>query len=167
MFLNFLPTVIIFQGEKPVYIRERDSGLYQIWIYASTKLAAEIPIMLFVPLLLNSLLFWVVGYENRIDIFLQFYLILMLMVQAASALGYFLSSIFNHETTAVAFAPIVNLPLNLLGGFMISLRGILHTTPQKYIAWISYVSPVRWGFQGMMVSEFAPIAMGNYTGRLN
>ena len=39
-------------------------------------------------------------------------------------MGYALSSVFNHETTAVAFAPIVNMPLNLLGGYMINLSTI-------------------------------------------
>ena len=27
MLFNFLPTVVVFQGEKPIYVRERDSGL--------------------------------------------------------------------------------------------------------------------------------------------
>lgn len=67
--INFLPTVIVFQGEKPIYVRERDSGLYEIWIYATTKLLAEIPIMLFVPLMLNTMLFFVVGYEDRLTTF--------------------------------------------------------------------------------------------------
>jgi len=124
MFLNFLPTVIVFQGEKPIYVRERDSGLYHVWVYATTKLMAEMPIMLFVPLLLNGLLYWTVGYDDRISRFAMMYLVLLMMVQAAAALGYFLSSVFNHETTAVAFSPIINLPLNLLGGYMISLKGI-------------------------------------------
>ena len=146
MFLNFLPTINVFQGEKPIFVRERDSGLYQIWIYATTKLLAEIPIMLFVPFLLNLLLYFVIGYEDRLSVFFQFYLILLLMVQAASSLGYFLSSIFNHETTAVAFSPIINLPLNLLGGYMINLKNIFQETPQKYLAWLSYISPTRWGF---------------------
>jgi ABC-type multidrug transport system permease subunit len=124
MFLNFLPTVIVFQGEKPIYIRERDSALYHVWVYATTKLIAEIPILLFVPMVLNLMLFWTVGYEDTFEKFFQMYLVLMMMVQAATAMGYFLSSIFNHETTAVAFSPIINLPLNLLGGYMISLKGI-------------------------------------------
>ena len=51
MYLNFQPTVIVFQGEKPIYVRERDSGMYDVWTYATTKLIAEIPIMLFVPFL--------------------------------------------------------------------------------------------------------------------
>lgn len=124
MFLNFLPTVIVFQAEKPVYVRERASNMYDIWVYATTKLLAELPIMLGVPLLLNFLLYFAVGYQDKTTEFLAFYLALAMMVQAATAMGYFLSSIFNHETTAVAFSPIINLPLNLLGGYMINLNGI-------------------------------------------
>ena len=69
-----------------------------------------------------------------------------LMVQVCTALGYFLSSVFNMETTAVAFAPIVNQPLTLLGGYMISFNGIFQKTPQKYLAWLYVFSPVHWCF---------------------
>lgn len=48
---------------------------------------------------------------------------------------------------------------------MISLKGIFQKTPQKFLAWLSYVSPVRWGFQGMMLTEFRPIADGEYNPR--
>ena len=135
-------------------MRERDSGMYDIWIYATTKLIAEIPIMLMIPLWLNILLFFAVGYYDSVAVFMQFYFILLMMVQAATAMGYFLSSIFNHETTAVAFSPIINLPLNLLGGYMINLKSIEGQSPQKYIAWLSFFSPVRYGFQGLMVAQF-------------
>jgi ABC-type multidrug transport system permease subunit len=124
MFLNFLPTVIVFQGEKPIYVRERDGGLYDIWVYATTKMIAEQPIMFIVPLVMTMILYWAVRFEDRLTTFFSFYFILMLMVQAASSLGYFLSSMMNSETAAVAFTPIINLPLNLLGGFMISLINI-------------------------------------------
>lgn len=69
-------------------------------------------------------------------------------------MGYALSAIFDHESTAVAFAPIVNMPLNLLGGYMIALDGIFTRSPQKYIAWLMYFSPVRYGFSAMMTSQF-------------
>lgn len=64
MFLNFLPTVIVFQGEKPIYVRERDGGLYEIWVYATTKMIAEMPIMLFIPLLLTGILYPFVKFED-------------------------------------------------------------------------------------------------------
>lgn len=136
MFLNFLPTVIVFQREKPVYVRERASDMYDIWVYATTKLLAELPNMLAIPLMLELMLYFTVGFQDSAEVFAGIYLALALMVQAAMAMGYFLSSLFNHETTAVAFAPIVNLPLNLLGGQMISLKGIWQRTPQKYVAWL-------------------------------
>jgi len=98
--------------------------LYDIWIYATTKLIAEIPIMLVIPLIFLLVTYFAMGLDNSATQFCMFYVILMLMIHAATAMGYALSSVFDHETTAVAFAPIVNMPLNLLGGYMINLNGI-------------------------------------------
>lgn len=95
--------------------------MYDIWVYATTKMIAEIPIMLLVPLMLLIAVYPSIGFQDRLSEFGKFYLILALMVQAATAMGYFLSSAFNSETAAVAFAPIMNLPLSLLGGYMINL----------------------------------------------
>jgi len=62
MFLNFLPTVIVFQSEKPVFVRERAANMYDIWIYATTKMIAEIPIMLLVPFLLVITVYPSIGF---------------------------------------------------------------------------------------------------------
>jgi len=105
-------------------VRERASSMYDIWVYACTKWLAELPIGLFVPLMLNLIIYFAIGFQDKFTEFLKFYMIYAMMVQAATALGYFLSSAFNHETTAVAISPLVNLPLNLLGGYMINLATI-------------------------------------------
>jgi len=154
MFLNFLPTVIVFQGEKPVFVRERASNMYDIWIYATTKMFAEIPIMLFTPMLLNLLIYFSIGFQDKFSEFAAFYLILALMVQACTAMGYFLSSAFNSETAAVSFAPIINMPLTLLGGFMINLSTIKGKPPQDIVEWVQYLSPVRYCFNGLMQAQW-------------
>lgn len=123
---------------------------------------AELPTLLMVPLMMNLMLYFAIGFDDKFGAFFKFYLTLILMIQAAVAMGYFVSSIFRAESTAVAFAPIFNMPITLLGGFMISLKGIQQETPQKYAAWMTYLSPVRWGFQGLMLAEYVPIATGNY-----
>ena len=69
-------------------------------------------------------------------------------------MGYFLSSAFNSETAAVAFAPILNLPLSLLGGYMINLASIKHKYPQVLLEWLQYFSPVRYCFNGLMRSQW-------------
>ena len=131
--------------------------MYDIWVYATTKLIAEIPIMLFVPFLFVLMTYFAIGLTDSFTEFFSFYVILFMMIQASTAMGYALSSTFNHQTTALAFAPIVNMPLNLLGGYMINLNNIMSQTPQRYIAWLMYVSPIRYGFTAMMISQF-PIA---------
>ena len=161
MMLNFLPTVIVFQSEKPVFVRERAGNLYDIWTYATTKMLAEIPIMLLVPLMLVVCVYPSIGFQDRFSEFCKFYLILALMVQAATAMGYFLSSAFNSETAAAAFAPIMNLPLSLLGGYMINLKSIKGQWPQALLEWVQYISPVRYGFNGLMQSQW-PLVQGGF-----
>ena len=80
MYLNFQPTVIVFQGEKPIYVRERDSGMYDVWTYATTKLIAEIPIMLFVPFLFLIVIYFAIGLTDAVSNFVAFYVVLMFMV---------------------------------------------------------------------------------------
>lgn len=154
MFVNFQSTVVVFQQEKPIYVRERDAGMYDIWVYATTKLIAEQPIILLVPLLMNILVYFSIGFENTFSSFAAFYLILMLMIQTATSLGYLVSSFFSQESAAAAFAPALMVPINLLSGYMINLQQIWHQTPQKYIAWFMFFSPMRYGFNGMMLKEF-------------
>jgi len=154
MFLNFLPTVIVFQGEKPIFVRERASNMYDIWVYATTKMFAEIPIMLLTPAILVLAIYFAIGFVDSAATFFQFYLIIALMVQAATAMGYFLSSAFNSETAAVAFAPIINMPLTLLGGYMINLGSIKGQYPQVIVEWVQYLSPVRYCFNGLMQAQW-------------
>ena len=69
-------------------------------------------------------------------------------------MGYLLSSAFNSETAAVAFAPILNLPLSLLGGYMINLESIKGKWPQEALEWVQYISPVRYCFNGLMKAQW-------------
>lgn len=42
-------------------MRERDSGMYDIWVYATTKLLAEIPIMCSVPAVFLLVIYFAIG----------------------------------------------------------------------------------------------------------
>lgn len=59
--------MIVFQDEKPIYTRERDSGMYDIWIYTTTKLIAEIPIMMIVPFIFLLIIYFAMGLRDSAD----------------------------------------------------------------------------------------------------
>jgi len=77
---NYLPAVAVFQQEKPIYVRERDSGMYDIWVYATTKFFAEIPITLFVSFLFVLMTYFSIGFTDSISNFLSFYLVMFLLI---------------------------------------------------------------------------------------
>jgi hypothetical protein len=54
--------------------------MYDIWVYATTKMIAEIPIMLLTPMALSLLVYFAIGYQDKASEFFAFYLILALMV---------------------------------------------------------------------------------------
>ena len=54
----------------------------------------------------------------------------------------------------MACVPLFNIPLTLVAGYLINLKGIFHQTPQKYFAWVMYFSPLHYAFVGMMVAQF-------------
>ena len=95
--------------------------MYDIWIYATTKLIAETPIMILVSLLDIIMLYWSIGFTDTAENVLIFWALLFMVIQASSAIGYSISAAFNDEITAAAFAPVVNLPLSALGGYMVNL----------------------------------------------
>lgn len=107
-----------------MYVRERDSGMYDIWVYATTKLIAETPIMALVPAITLIMIYFSIGLRDSFSEFVEYYVLIFMVIQASTAMGYTLSSAFNHAGTATAFAPIVNMPLSILGGFMLNLNGI-------------------------------------------
>jgi len=149
--LNFLPTVIIFQSEKPIYVREKAGDMYSVWTYAFTKWLAEMPILTFLPFITVVLIYFSTEYYLSFAVFFKFYLTIFMMVQAATALGYWLSALFDQETSAVAVSPLVNQPLNLMGGYYVNAK-----TYPNWIGWLQYLSPVRYGFMSLAEAQWTP-----------
>ena len=54
--------------------------MYDIWIYATTKLIAEIPITLFVPFLFIVMTYFAIGLTDSFSNFISYYLVCFLLI---------------------------------------------------------------------------------------
>lgn len=54
--------------------------MYDIWVYATTKLLAEIPVMCTVPAVFLFIIYFAVGLSDSATQFVSYYLVLMMMV---------------------------------------------------------------------------------------
>lgn len=104
---NMMGTIIIFQVERPVFLREQANKMYSVTAYYLAKVLADLPVQLITPIVFTVIVYFGIGMTIEASKFFYFYLILMLLTQCAASFGYFMSSIFNREETAVSLAPII------------------------------------------------------------
>ena len=114
--------VLTFQLERPVFLREHANMMYSLSPYYLTKMLVEIPILLVLPLIQCLCVYWIIGYQSGIQRFFMQYLVLELLVQCGSALGFTVSSMAENITVATTMAPIVVMPVTLFAGLLVNLK---------------------------------------------
>jgi ABC-type multidrug transport system permease subunit len=58
-------TLMEFQLERTIFIREVASNMYNVLPFFISKVIVEMPILFLMPLLECSICFWAVGYRNE------------------------------------------------------------------------------------------------------
>jgi ABC-type multidrug transport system permease subunit len=123
--------------------------MYSVGAYYLAKIIIEFPMTIVTSILYAVILYFKIGLTIAAEQFFYFFLILFLITNCATSFGYFMSSIFNKEETAVQLSPIVVMPLILFGGQFANSGNI-----QAWISWFQYVSPIRYGFEAFVDNEF-------------
>ena len=75
--------------------------MYSVPSYYLAKIVAEMPVILISPMIYCLIVYFKIGTTITASQFFYFYLISMLIAQFAASLGYFVSTLFNSEETAV------------------------------------------------------------------
>jgi len=99
--MNLMGTVLTFSDERPVFLREQANQTYGVVPYYFSKIILEMPIIMFLPLLINAIIYFGIGFQEDASNFFRFYLALLCLVICATSFGYFLSSIFTKAEIAV------------------------------------------------------------------
>lgn len=149
IFGHMMPTILTFQGERPVFLREQANKMYNVLPYYLAKVLIDIPVVALVSMIFSCTTYFGIGMTITANQFFLFFACLYLVGESAASLGFFISSIFEHEETAVSLAPVIVMPLILFGG-QFTNSGTL----QSWISWVQYISPVRYGFEAVVRNEF-------------
>jgi ATP-binding cassette, subfamily G (WHITE), eye pigment precursor transporter len=148
-------TVLEFQKERAVFIREKASGMYSISPYYLSKLLLEFPLLLALPLLENLMTFYGIGYMSENHNFWKFYLVYFATVQVGTAMGYFISCCFDNMMSASQVTPFAVMPSVLFGGFVVNL-----STLSPWVSWFQYLSPTRFAFEALLWAQWPDDELG-------
>jgi len=147
--MNMMGTILVFQAERPVFLREQANKMYTVVSYYLAKIVIETPILALTPMSFSIIIYFKIGLIITAAQFFYFYLIVFLLTQCAASFGYFISSIFNKEEMAVALAPVIMMPIILFGGQFANSGNI-----PEWISRFQYLSPIRYGLEAFVRNEF-------------
>ena len=119
--------------------------MYRVAPYYLSKILAELPMQLFTPMLYLIIVYWGVGLTITAGQFFYAYLIMVLLVLGSASFGYFISSIFDQEESAVAIAPVIMMPIMLFSGFFSNAGSY-----PNWIGWIQYISPIKYSLEALV-----------------
>ena len=87
-------SVLTFQLERDVFIREQANKMYKPSVYILAKNIVELPATFIAPLFTLLIAYWAVQYSH----FFKIYLTMVLVVQCALGIGLFISSFAKDVT---------------------------------------------------------------------
>lgn len=142
-------TILIFQAERDVFLRENANQMYGIGAYYLSKNMIEMPTAILMSGFQLAAIYFAVGYraDNWIPEFFQVWLCGFLVIQCALSYGYFVSCSVEKMEMATAIAPMLTMPAIMFGGFFANSN-----TYTAAVAWMKYISPVYYANCGILIA---------------
>ena len=128
-------TILTFQIERPVFLREQAANLYAVTPYFVSKQVVEFPASILAPLVQVVMVFWVVGMIK----FLETTLAVLLVSQNAIGMGFWISAMASNQQTATAIAPALTTPALMFGGLFANSDLL-----PVWLVWLQYLSPIYY-----------------------
>ena len=122
--------LVAFQAERVVFIREHSTGSYSTLTYYLAKVLADIPFLTLVPIVQGTISYWMVGYQAEVDKYFIFIAGCIAVTLVAHALGLSIGAGAPNLNVSMAMAPMIFIPLMLLGGFFLNDDSI-----PKWLIW--------------------------------
>jgi len=147
-FVPFLSVMVRFPLARAVFNREKASGYYTTGPFFWAYFCVDIPMQIVMTLSFTLVNYWMVGFRNDFDAFLLHNVLLYLVYQVCQSLGLLSTAAFPTVTGSLAVGTtVIILFMSFCGGFL-----PLDDIP-IWFKWISYISFMRYGFEGMVAVE--------------
>ncbi|KAL0955420.1 hypothetical protein HGRIS_001666 [Hohenbuehelia grisea] len=154
-FALFLPALYTMSeipslfAQRPIIQRHERAAMYHPLIEALALTLVDIPVTAVTISFYVIILYFVIDLQRTAGQFFIFFLFVLTTALSMKSLFRALAAAFPQEAPAQAVAGIVLLALGLYTGYQIPIPSMIGA-----LRWISYINPIRYSFEAVMVNEF-------------
>uniref|UniRef100_A0A8R1HZY2 ABC transporter domain-containing protein n=1 Tax=Caenorhabditis japonica TaxID=281687 RepID=A0A8R1HZY2_CAEJA len=153
--MNFMlqfPNVPVITAELPIVLRENANGVYRTSAYFLAKNIAELPQYIILPIIYNTIVYWMAGLYPSFMNFCFACLVTILITNVAISISYAVATIFANTDVAMTVLPIFVVPIMAFGGFFITFDAI-----PPYFTWLSSLSYFKYGYEALAINEWESV----------
>ncbi|KAK3093563.1 hypothetical protein FSP39_017341 [Pinctada imbricata] len=155
-YLVILDLVSQYHNERNYLYYELQDRLYGICPYYFAKICSEIPFHTFFVITYVIPVYFLAGFTVDVWVFFRVFAVTYVLVYCSRSLAMFSASVTPTFTMSCFLAQTFFSMYLMSAGFFINLKNIF-----SGLSWVSDVSYLKWGFQGLCLAEIAGL---NFTG---
>ncbi|XP_014514290.1 ABC transporter G family member 21 [Vigna radiata var. radiata] len=150
IFWGFFPlfnAIFAFPLERPMLIKERSSGMYQLSSYYVARMVGDLPMELVLPTIFVTISYWMGGLKPSLVTFVLTLLIMLFNVLVSQGIGLALGAILMDVKQATTLASVTMLVFLLAGGYYIQQM-------PAFIAWLKYISFSHYCYKLLVAVQY-------------
>jgi len=145
-----ITSIDLFYSERLLFLRERANGCYRTSSYFLSKTVSDlIPMRVIPPILMGSIVYYMIGYQDHLTKFSIFLFTLVLLSMTATSMCFLISSLAPSISVGNFVAILVLFFFLLFGGFLVSLSSM-----PTQVVWLTDLSFLKYSYTILMVNEF-------------
>ncbi|GLH14789.1 Protein white [Gryllus bimaculatus] len=151
LFLTFnamMPTILTFPVEMGVFMKEHLNYWYSLKSFYFAKTMADLPLQSLCSVVYVTIVYFMTNQPHDATRYIMVLNMCVLTSLVAQSLGLLVGAGMSIEN-GIFFGPASSVPIILFSGFFVNFSAL-----PTYMQWLPYISYVRYGFEGTMISIY-------------